>query len=734
MKTIIKIVAAIVIIVGLFLGGAALLLVKTVNPNDYKTQISQFIKEKTGRDLTIQGNIGWSFFPLFGVKAHGISLGNSANFAPTDFMKVGELDVKILPFSLFTGKTAVSEIILKDCVLNLIKNQNGESNWQDLLDSVNAVSNEKVKIVEPATQYRISNLVIKNATVTYDNQQMDKSITINNLNLVSENVNPNGEQFYINADANFLNTVSNLNGHASLSGNAILDLHKKVYELQSLQILGDLNGGNLRNKIDFAANANINADLENQTLNFDNLSFKLDNLVATGKIQATNISYAPNVVGNLSAAPFNPRPLLMALGLVNGKNTNVFNNASFKLAMQTTSKFLKISDLELTLDDSKISGVASYSHFTDKYVIFNLDANKIDLDRYLSALPPSTENVAKQKSAQTPVVKSVVTANANNPQKIVGSSSTDSTLLKILLATRLTGDIQVGDIKFNKMHFSNVKAQINGDFGNINLKPVDFNLYHGSSNLAINIDVRKTIPQYMIASTFSNVAVQPLFKDMANSDKISGIANLQANLSMHGNDVNSLTKTLNGHGKLTLIKGVFHGIDLRYQVDRARSLLSLVKGNAGQLNIANLLQTKKVDVKPETNPPRTDFGQLTATFNLHNGILSTNDMLINASYFTAKGKGTADINSQQLNFLIEATNDRQDFYVPVRITNTFSDPKITPEISAMTKNVLQNAVKVQVSDKNADKVKKQIDKLGDKSPLIKSLDLNKKLNKLLGKP
>ena len=48
----------------------------TFNPNDHKDRIASIVKEKTGRDLVIAGNIGVSLFPVLGFEAHGVQLGN----------------------------------------------------------------------------------------------------------------------------------------------------------------------------------------------------------------------------------------------------------------------------------------------------------------------------------------------------------------------------------------------------------------------------------------------------------------------------------------------------------------------------------------------------------------------------------------------------------------------------------------------------------------------------------
>ena len=72
--------AAILIIV---VAGAGYMLVK-FDPNSYKPQIIQAVKDKQNRTLTLDGNIRLIFFPSLGVKIENISLSEyrSTNVSP----------------------------------------------------------------------------------------------------------------------------------------------------------------------------------------------------------------------------------------------------------------------------------------------------------------------------------------------------------------------------------------------------------------------------------------------------------------------------------------------------------------------------------------------------------------------------------------------------------------------------------------------------------------------------
>ena len=65
MKFIKYLVIALAILVVLFVAGAVVL-VATVDPNDHKDTIVAAVKDATGRELKLEGDIGFSFFPRLG--------------------------------------------------------------------------------------------------------------------------------------------------------------------------------------------------------------------------------------------------------------------------------------------------------------------------------------------------------------------------------------------------------------------------------------------------------------------------------------------------------------------------------------------------------------------------------------------------------------------------------------------------------------------------------------------
>ena len=103
-----------------------------IDPNNFKPEIAAAVKDKTGRDLTLAGDLKLSIFPWLGISTGKMALGNAAGFQDKPFATLEESDIKVKLLPLLTKKIEISRLVLKGLTLNLAKNPQGESNWKDL--------------------------------------------------------------------------------------------------------------------------------------------------------------------------------------------------------------------------------------------------------------------------------------------------------------------------------------------------------------------------------------------------------------------------------------------------------------------------------------------------------------------------------------------------------------------------------------------------------------------------
>jgi uncharacterized protein involved in outer membrane biogenesis len=118
MKKIIKIPLILVIVIVVFVGGAALLANTIINQGEVKNTIVRLVHDKTGRELAVKGEMYLSFFPWLGVKAQDVTLSSAPGFKKTDFAKVGELNISVKLLPLVFGRVEADHLRIKGLKLS----------------------------------------------------------------------------------------------------------------------------------------------------------------------------------------------------------------------------------------------------------------------------------------------------------------------------------------------------------------------------------------------------------------------------------------------------------------------------------------------------------------------------------------------------------------------------------------------------------------------------------------
>ena len=138
----------------------------TFDPNQYKPQIVQAVKDKTGRTLKIDGDIKLSFFPDIGATVGRTSLSERASereFAGAEDFHVA---LKLLP--LLSKQVVVDAIEATNLSANLVRHKDGTTNIDDLTGG--GKSAPPAKDGEPRIQVEIHHVTIKNAAITYTDE------------------------------------------------------------------------------------------------------------------------------------------------------------------------------------------------------------------------------------------------------------------------------------------------------------------------------------------------------------------------------------------------------------------------------------------------------------------------------------------------------------------------------------------------------------------------------------
>jgi AsmA protein len=189
-----------------------------------------------------------------------------------------------------------------------------------------------------------------------------------------------------------------------------------------------------------------------------------------------------------------------------------------------------------------------------------------------------------------------------------------------------------------------------------------------------------------LKETLSNVSVGPLLRDVARRDPIEGRGNVAMDVHMAGGTVGAMKKALGGTARIVLRDGAVKGFDLAATLRKAKAALG-----------------SKSAQQSAQGSQKTDFSELSGSFNIARGVAHNSDLRGKAPLFRLAGAGDIDIGNSRLNYLakptIVATSKGQGgaelaelngVTVPVRLVGPFDAVKYEVDYGAVATAVAKS--------------------------------------------
>ncbi len=395
--------------------------------------------------------------------------------------------------------------------------------------------------------------------------------------------------------------------------------------------------------------ASIQTELTRQTLTIADLAIRLANIPIEGRFEIRSLFETPHLSGRLQAARFNPRDTARVLGvtLPPTADAKVLNAAGLTLRINATPEKITVSDTTLSLDESTAALDASVELLDPPRIAFNVELDRIDVDRYLE--PPSPET---SPDTATPAA----------------SAAAGATTLPIETLRRLDveGTARIGRLRINGLETRDVRVTLQGRDGVIRLHPLTARLYSGRYQGDTRIDARGEKLTITLNEKLENVNLQPLLNDLLDNSPIAGTGGLVLQAELEGATTDELLAGLSGEASLSFVNGALLGYDLRYLVKKSKAILK---------------KTAMPDEKPGDRTPVNDFN---AVFRLSSNSADTRDLTVDLGDLLISGEGKIDLATRSIDYLLTAkVNDRQQpdpdldelkgLSFPVNVTGTLPD-------------------------------------------------------------
>jgi AsmA protein len=137
-----------VVIVLLSLAIAGLLYL--VDVNRHKDKIVGALAAHTGRAFQVQDRIRFTLYPWIGMNLGKVRIGNAPGFEDTDFADIHGVKVRVKVMPMLARRVVIDTVRLEGVDINLTRNTDGVTNWDDLTRLANdAAVPEQSLVTEP---------------------------------------------------------------------------------------------------------------------------------------------------------------------------------------------------------------------------------------------------------------------------------------------------------------------------------------------------------------------------------------------------------------------------------------------------------------------------------------------------------------------------------------------------------------------------------------------------------
>ncbi len=691
MGKLIKIILGLVAVIVLLVVALAVALPFLVDPNDYKDRIATLVEEKTGRTLAIEGDIGLSVFPWLGLDIGPTRLSNAQGFGDQPMASMENVQVRVKLVPLLSKQLEMDTVKLDGLQLHLAKDAQGRTNWQDLQGEP-AEAKEAEAPGTALAGLAIGGVQVTDAEVLWEDKAAGTRYVIDDLAFTTGAIEP-GEAFDL--DLQFLVKSSEpvMEGSFDLQGQVLVASSLSAVDINGTRLKLDLKGDAIpAGQMDLSLATDIALDLEAQTLNMPQLVIETLGLKLTGNASGSSIvGDDPRFKGALALNEFVPRELIKRLGqaVPETADGSVLGKADATLDWEASTRHAAATALRFRLDDTTLNGSVRVDQFDKPAIGFKLQADQIDLDRYL---PPPSEEAGK--AAATPAAAAAGGA---------GMLPVDT-----LRGLNLNGTLKLASLKAYNLSSTDIEFTVKAKDGLLRISPAGAKMYGGQYRGDITLDARKDTPVLSLNETISGVQAGPLLKDLTGDDKLLGTADLQARLSGRGNSPEQLRQTLDGNASFSFKEGAVKGV-----------------------NIASLIRNAQAKLKgqpapTDTLPNQTDFAELRGTATVTNGVVRNNDLSLKSPLLRVTGEGEVSLPQETIDYLLttkivgsiegqggKGLGELKGVAIPVRIGGTFSKPSYTPDVGAALSEAAKAKVEEKVEEKKEELKQKVEEKVQD---------------------
>jgi AsmA protein len=685
-------------LLALILGGIVALIVLTViavamvvDPNDYKDRLEAAVEEQTGRPLTLEGDLKLSFFPWLALELGPAQLGQPPGFeaGPVLVVEKAQVGVKLIP--LLGKRLEVSRLGLEGMKVNLVKNADGRTNWEDL--TAEGEEQPQPAQGEAPDIGTIGGLSVRDAAFDYRDLQAGTRRRVQDLDIETGAINP-GEPVDLDVNVVMDEGPETATTTAKLKTVLTMDTEEERYQLARL-VLDATQRGAEKDAREMAIGLRadtVDLDLKKQLLALPQFTATYGGAELTGNLEGRQIVDSPAIAGQIAMKETSPRELMRQMGMEvpRTRDPEALRSLILNSKIRTTDNSVAFDDLTLVLDGQQVRGNLGIADLEKMALRFDLEADRLDLSRYED---PTGDEEEKKSEDSEPFELPV----------------------EALRKLDAKGSLTVGSLKVAGINMSDVTLRMNAGGGATRLNPVQAKIFGGEQRGSVSVNASRPVATVNLDESLTGVDFARMFEELFDSKRVTGKGNAKAVLSGHGNDSSAILGTLDGRVDFEVADGAIVGADLWYEIRRARALW------------------KKEAMPAEASTGITRFHKLRGSAVIQDGVVTNRDFIMDMEHLKVRGEGTLALTTKKVDYRLTAEvyrppapadqpasqpageasvqrgaeavapADVKEMEIPVRVSGTLDDLKVRPDAAAFARQEVQKR-QGELKEKALDKI------------------------------
>ena len=153
--------------------------------NRFKPQIAEAVRNSTGRDLRIDGDLKISLLPSIRVSAGDVRLSNAAGMTAPDMVSIGSVALEAKLWPLLGKRLVVNSLVVKDASINLEVDKAGHPNWS-FAPPAGTAAQPAAGGGSPFSAVQLGEVRIEQGRVSYRNAASGQTIEAKAMSVAAE--------------------------------------------------------------------------------------------------------------------------------------------------------------------------------------------------------------------------------------------------------------------------------------------------------------------------------------------------------------------------------------------------------------------------------------------------------------------------------------------------------------------------------------------------------------------